>query len=173
MIVFGFALGCGTDAGGSGSVDAYLGVYRTTTHVYAAGQGASIPCTTAGMPVTPATPTFSLGLDTFLMDAHLVVLSNCTDAAGADCNETLIDMRSGGPGLEGENANSQTGGGLGCQLHYSRAQATLDGTTIEIESIEKYDAPSISDAECTLERAEALASSPDCRSVERWTGTKL
>jgi hypothetical protein len=36
----------------------------------------------------------------------------------------------------------------------------------------KFDAPNISLSDCTLQRAQALASSPDCRSVERWTGTR-
>jgi hypothetical protein len=36
----------------------------------------------------------------------------------------------------------------------------------------KLDAPNIASSNCTLQRAQALASSPDCRTVERWTGTR-
>jgi len=59
-----------------------------------------------------------------------------------------------------------------CQLYYARAEATLTGTTIQIEVLEKYDAPNIAASDCTAQRAEALASSTACRRIERWAGTR-
>jgi len=59
-----------------------------------------------------------------------------------------------------------------CQLYFTHAEATLTGSTISIAVLDKFDAPNISSSECTLRKAQALASSPECLTVERWTGTR-
>jgi len=59
-----------------------------------------------------------------------------------------------------------------CQLYFTHNDAKLTGTTVTVQSLDKFDAPNISSGDCTLQRAEALSSSADCRSVERWTGTR-
>lgn len=69
-------------------------------------------------------------------------LSECDDATGTSCVDRVVTLHVGGPGLEDESANTQTGGGVMCQLYFTQAQATL------------------------------TASSPDCRRVERWTGAR-
>ena len=163
---------CGGAGGnGGGDVTPFIGVYATTSHTRAEMFGGSVKCTDAGQPVATPTPFFRLAVDTFFMDPDVLSVSNCTDAAAATCTDTLVTLRAGGPGLQEEHANSETGG-IPCQLHFTHSDATLNGATVQIETLEKYDAPNISSSDCTLQRAQALASSPDCRSIERWTGTR-
>lgn len=135
--------------------------------------GDNVKCADPGEPVASAAPYFRLAVDTFFMDPDILGVSDCTDAAGTSCEDTFVTLRAGGPGLEDESANTQTGGGVMCQLYFTHAEATLTGTTLQVESLEKFDAPAISSSDCTLPRAEALSSSSDCRTVERWTGTRL
>jgi hypothetical protein len=168
LLVLLVACGGGT---GSGDVTPFIGVYATTSHTHAEMPGTSVKCADAGQPVTSATSYFRLDVDSFFMDPDVLSVSNCTDAGGKMCTDTLVTLRAGGPGLQDESANSETGG-IPCQLHYTHSEATLNGTTVQIETLEKYDAPNISSSDCTLQRAQALSSSPDCRSVERWTGTR-
>jgi hypothetical protein len=161
---------CGGGSG-NGDVAPFIGVYATTSHTRAETPGSSVKCTDAGQPVSSATPYFRLAVDTFFMDPDVLSISNCTDAAATMCTDTVVTLRAGGPGLQDESANSETGG-IMCQLHFTHSDATLNGATVQIETLEKYDAPNISSSDCTLQRAQALSSSPDCRSVERWTGTR-
>ena len=163
---------CGGGGDGGGDVTAFVGVYATTSHVSAEMPGGKVSCTDPGSPVTSAAPFFRLAVDEFLMDPDLLRLSQCTDAAATACTETLVTLRAGGPGLLDESANTQTGGGVMCQLYFTRSEAALNGAAIMISVLEKFDAPNISSSDCTLQRAEGLASSPDCRRVERWAGTR-
>ena len=163
---------CGGNDGGGGDVKAFVGVYATTSHALAQMQGGKVSCTDSGSPVTSAAPFFQLAVDTFFMDPDILRLSECTDAAATMCVDTFVTLRAGGPGLLDESANSQTGGGVMCQLYFTHSDATLNGRTVQIETLEKYDAPNISSSDCTLQRAEALASSTECLRVERWTGTR-
>lgn len=163
---------CGGNGGGSGDVTPFVGVYATTSHARAEMQGGKVSCTDPGSPVASAAPFFQLAVDTFFMDPDILRLSECTDAAATMCVETLVTLRAGGPGLLDESANSQTGGGVMCQLYFTHSEAALNGATITISVLDKFDAPNISSSDCTLQRAEALASSPDCLRVERWTGTR-
>jgi hypothetical protein len=165
VLVLLVACGGGSDRGGD--VTAFIGTYSTTSHTHAETPGAKVSCTDAGQPVTSAAPFFRLAVDTFFMDPDLLRLSDCTDAAATMCSETLVTLLAGGPGLEEESANSQTSDGVMCQLYFTRADAKLTGTTLQIEVLAKFDAPNISLSDCTLQRAQALASSPDCR-----TGTR-
>jgi hypothetical protein len=170
-----FLVACGgssDDDGGGGDVMQFVGVYTVTSHTSAEVFGSKVSCTDPGMSVSGAKPFFRLAADEFFMDPDLLRVSECTDAAATSCVETLVSMRAGGPGLLDESANSQTGGGAACQLHFTRADASLSGSTISIEVLEKYDAPNISSSDCTVARAQALSSSPDCRRIERWTGTR-
>jgi hypothetical protein len=162
---------CGGNGGG-GDVTPFVGVYATASHVLAQMQGGKVSCTDPGSPVTSAAPWFQLAVDTFFMDPDLLRLSECTDAAATMCVETQVTLRAGGPGLLDESANSQTGGGVMCQLYFTHAEAGLNGAAITISVLDKFDAPNISSSDCTLQRAEALASSPECLRVERWTGTR-
>ena len=166
------ACGGGGDGGGSGDVTPFVGVYATTSHSRAQMQGGKVSCTAPGTPIVGAAPFFQLAVDTFLMEPDILRVSECTDAAATTCIETFVTLSAGGPGLQDESASSQTGGGVMCQLYFSHYDAKLTGQTIQIEALEKFDAPNISSSDCTLQRAQALASSPDCRSVERWTGTR-
>lgn len=153
---------------------AFIGVYAVTSHTRAesAGGGMTVSCAATAPAVTNGMAFFKLDVDTFFMDASLLRLSECSDAAGVTCTDTLVSLRAGGPGLVSESANTQTGGGSTCQLYYEHDQATLNGAMVSVEALEKYEAPNISSADCTLDKAQALASSPDCRSVERWVGTQ-
>jgi hypothetical protein len=171
VVVLLVACGGGSDDGG-GDVTPFIGVYATTSHTRAEIQGSSVKCTETGQPVTRPTAFFRLAVESFFMDPDVLTVSNCTDAAATMCTETLVTLRAGGPGLQDESANSQTGGGVMCQLYFTHSTATLNGATVQIETLEKFDAPNIASRDCTLQRAEALASSPDCQSVERWTGTR-
>jgi hypothetical protein len=166
-----FLVACG-GGGSGGNVTPFIGVYATTSHTRAEVPGGNVSCTDPGQPVTGATPYFRLAVDAFFMDPDVLSVGNCTDAAGAACTDTLVTLRAGGPGLQDESANTQTGGGVMCQLYFTHADATLTGQAIQIEVLDKFDAPNIASGDCTLQRAQALASSPDCRTVERWTGTR-
>lgn len=172
LLVFLVACGGSSDDDGGGDVMQFVGVYTVTSHTSVEVFGSKISCTDPGMSVSGGKPFFRLAADEFFMDPDLLRVSECTDAAATSCVETLVSMRAGGPGLLDESANSQTGGGAACQLHFTRADASLSGSTISIEVLEKYDAPSISSSDCTLARAQALSSSPECRRIERWTGTR-
>jgi hypothetical protein len=163
---------CGGASDGGGDVTPFIGVYATTSHTRAEMPGSSVKCAESGQPVARPTPFFRLAVDTFFMDPDVLSVSNCTDAAATMCTETLVTLRAGGPGLEDESANSQTGGGVMCQLYFTHSDAKLTGATVQIQTLEKFDAPNIASSDCTLQRAQALASSPDCRTVERWTGTR-
>jgi hypothetical protein len=168
-----FLVACGGSAGSdAGDAKLFVGTYATTSHTRAETPGSKVSCSSAGQPVAGATPYFRLAVDEFLMDPSVLRLSQCTDAAATMCSETLVTLSAGGPGLQDDSANTQTGGGVMCQLYFTHAQATLTGGAIDIEVLSKFDAPNISSSDCTLQRAQALASSPDCRSVERWAGTR-
>jgi hypothetical protein len=168
MLVFLVACGGGGDGGG---VASFIGLYATSSHTHAEMPGGSVACADAGQPVT-GTPFFRLDVYSFFEDPEVLAVSNCTDASEASCTETTVSLRAGGPGLDSVNASSQIGGGTMCQLYYTRNQAMLSGTTVQVESLQKYDAPNITASECGVQRALALASSPDCRTVERWAGTR-
>jgi len=163
---------CGGNGGGGGDVTAFVGVYATTSHARAEMQGGKVSCTDPGSPVTSAAPFFQLAVDAFFMDPDLLRLSECGDAAATSCTETQVTLRAGGPGLLDESANSQTGGGVMCQLYFTRSEAALSGTAITISVLDKFDAPNISSSDCTLQRAEALASATECQRIERWIGTR-
>ncbi|MEO7732940.1 MAG: hypothetical protein ABIY55_18390 [Kofleriaceae bacterium] len=166
---------CGGSGGEGGTTDVtpFIGVYTTTSHARAEMPGGRVSCTSAGDPVTGATPFVRLAVDTFFMDPDILSVSNCEDAAATRCTETQVTLHAGGAGLEDESANSQTGGGVMCQLYYSHASATLTGGMLQVEALDKFDAPNIASSDCTLARAEALASSSECQRVERWAGTRL
>jgi hypothetical protein len=167
-----FLVACG-GAGDGADLTPFIGVYTTTSHTHAELPGDHVSCTSAGDPVAGATPFFRVAVDTFFMDPEILTVENCTDAAGTACTDTLVTLRAGGAGLEDESANSQTGGGVMCQLYFTHAGATLTGGAIQIEVLDKFDAPDVASSDCTVERARALQSSPDCRRVERWAGTRL
>jgi hypothetical protein len=164
--------GCGSSNQSGGDVTPFIGVYATASHTSAEMPGSSVKCADAGQPVAGAMPFFRLAVDSFFMDPDVLSVSNCADAAATTCSETRVTLRAGGPGLQEQSSNTQTGGGVMCQLYFNRNQATLTGTSVEIEALEKFDAPNLSSGDCTLQRADALASSPDCRRVERWSGTR-
>lgn len=172
VLVFLVACGGSSNGGGGGDVTPFIGVYTTASHTRAQMQGGKVSCASPGTPVTSAAPFFRLAVDTFFMDPDILRVSDCTDAAATTCTDTIVTLRAGGPGLEDESANTQTGGGVMCQLYFTHAEATLTGTAIAIEVLDKFDAPNIPSSDCTLQRAEALATSPDCRTVERWSGTR-
>jgi hypothetical protein len=171
LIVFLFACGGGASSNG-GDVAPFIGVYATTSHTRAEMPGSSVKCNDPAPPVTAAAPYFRLAVDSFFMDPEVLSISDCTDAAATMCTETLVTLRAGGPGLQDESANTQTGGGVMCQLYFTHSDARLTGATVAVETLDRFDAPNISSSDCTLPRAQALASSPDCRTVERWTGTR-
>ena len=165
----GLALGCGTTQ--SRDPSAFFGVYTSTSHTGI--NGYHLDCNTVGSPLTNREPYFKIAIDTFFNDPNIVALSGCTDINGTNCTETATTMELGGPGLETVAANSQTGGGLGCQLHWSRNQATLTGPSMHLELLEKYDDPAISDADCSYEKAAALGDmATTCSRIERWDGTR-
>lgn len=164
---------CGGSSNSSGGdVTPFVGVYSTMSHTRAEMPGGKVSCTDPGQPVTRAMPFFKLDVDTVFMDPDVLSVSNCSDAAGTTCTDTVVSLRAGGPGLVDENASSQPSGGLMCQLYFTHSDATLTGAAIRIETLDKFDAPNIASSDCTLARAQALASSPDCRDVERWAGTR-
>lgn len=169
----GIALVSAAACGGSGDDGAaFIGVYQVTAHVAAVGQGARIACDAPGTPV--ATPPFvKLAVDDFFDDPRFIRLSECDDAAGTACTETLITFNPGGPGLITTSANSQIGGGFPCQLYYSKATAALTGAALHIEILDKYDGTDRPASACTLEAAEGLASSTQCQRAERYDATRV
>lgn len=172
MPVLVVLVACGGNGGGGGDATRLVGVYATASRVRAEMPGGKVSCTDPGSPVTGAAPFFQLAVDTFFMDPDILRLRECTDAAATMCIETLVTLRAGGPGLVNESANSLFAGGVMCQLYFTRYEAALNGAAITISVLDKYDAPNISSSDCTLQRAEALASSPECRRVDRWIGTR-
>lgn len=169
----GIALVSAAACGGSGDDGAaFIGVYQVTAHVAAVGQGARIACDAPGTPV--ATPPFvKLAVDDFFDAPRFIRLSECDDAAGTACTETLITFNPGGPGLITTSANSQIGGGFPCQLYYTKATATLAEPALHLELVEKYDGTDRPAAQCTVEAAEGLAGSPECQRIERYDATRV
>ena|SRR5689334_2369566 len=171
LVVFLVACG-GSSSGSGGDVTPFIGMYATTSHTRAEVFGSTVKCADAAPPVSNATAYFRIDVDSFFMDPDVLSISNCSDAAGTTCTDTMVTLRAGGPGLQDESASTQTGGGAMCQLYFTHSQATLTGATVQVETLDKFDAPNIASADCMVSRARALASSPDCRRVERWTGTR-
>jgi hypothetical protein len=165
--------GGGDDGGGGGDVTPFIGLYSTTSHTRAMKEFGTVSCADEGSPIEPFVPFFQLAVDKFEGDPGFLRLSHCLDAAARNCVGSFVALRAGGPGLEEQSASSQTGGGVTCELHFARSEATLDGATIAITLVDKVDVPNIPSSACTLQRAEALASSTECRVVTRLTGTRL
>lgn len=158
--------------GNDGSITPFIGVYATTSHTLAQLQGGEVSCTDPGTPIASAAPFLQLAIDNSYIDPFFLRLSECPDASATMCVMTSVVLLAGGPGLLSEDARSQTGSDVMCQLYFTHAEAALNGTAISISLLNKYDAPNISFSDCTPERARALASAPECVSVERWTGTR-
>jgi hypothetical protein len=162
-------IACG---GNDGDITRFVGVYATTAHTLAQPQGGEVSCSDPGTPVASAAPFLQLAIDNSYIDPFFLRLSECTDATATMCVKTSVVLEAGGPGLLAEDASSKTGTDVMCQLYFTHSEAALNGAAISISALAKYDAPSISFSDCTPQRAKALASSPDCLSVERWTGTR-
>jgi hypothetical protein len=169
MLVVLIACGC---TGSDGSITPFIGIYATTSHTLAQPQGGTVSCTDPGTPVASAAPFLHLAIDNSYLDPFFLRFSECPDATATMCVQTSVVLEAGGPGLLAENAYTQTSSDVMCQLHFIHSEAALNGAAISISVLGKYDAPNISFSDCTLERAQALASSPECVSVERWTGTR-
>lgn len=169
MLVVLITCGCN---GGDGDITPFIGIYATTSHTLAQPQGGEVSCTDPGTPVASAAPFLQLAIDNSYIDPFFLRLSECTDATATMCVQTSVVLLAGGPGLLAEDASSQTGSDVMCQLYFTHSEAALNGAAISISVLDKYDAPNISFSDCTSERARALASSPDCLRVERWTGTR-
>ena len=167
------ALAAPLAACGGGDASEFVGVYQVDSHTYAAMQGGDVACADTGEAVTTGRPYLQLAVDPFFDELDLLRLSQCSDAVATDCVEELVLFSPGGPGLSDESANSQVGGGFACQLYYSLSEAALAGTTLTVTLLDKYDMPALSESECSLEAAEALADSPTCLNVERWQATRV
>jgi|JI10StandDraft_1071094.scaffolds.fasta_scaffold189298_3 hypothetical protein len=168
-LVIGTLAACGGDDGDGA---AFVGVYQVTAHTMAETPGSQVACTATG-PAVVGPRYVKLAVDDFFDDPSFIRLSECDDAAGATCSETLTLFNPGGPGLIEESANSQIGGGFPCQLYYSKATAALTGAALHIEILDKYDGTDRPASACTLEAAEGLASSTQCQRAERYDATRV
>lgn len=164
-------IACGCD-GSDGDIMRFVGLYATTSHTLAQPQGGTVSCTDPGIPVASAAPFLQLAIDNSYIDPFFLRLSECPDATATMCVKTSVVLEAGGPGLLAENASSQTGSDVMCQLSFTQSEAALNGAAISISVLARFDAPNISFSDCTSQRARALASSPECVGIERWTGTR-
>lgn len=163
----------GDDEGGGGGPDV-VGAYQVTSHRESHQQGDPVPCDDPGPEIEPGdpgfAPVFAIAVDDFFDDPDFLVFQTCGEA-GADCLDSLIHLERSGDTLASTDANTQTGESS-CSLYAGRSVLTVtDGTvTVEDRRWTVFDLP-VDD--CTLEAAEALVDTPDCRDVVVWVGTPL
>jgi hypothetical protein len=161
----------GDDGGGGPDV---VGAYQVTSHRESHQQGDPVPCDDPGPEIEPGdpgfAPVFAIAVDDFLDDPDFLVLQTCGEG-GADCVDTLVHLERTGDTLASTDANTQTGDDS-CNLYAGRSVLTVaDGTvTVEDRRWTVFDHP-VDD--CTIEAAEALVDTPDCRDVVVWVGTPL
>jgi hypothetical protein len=165
------ATGCG---GGPNGED-FIGLYTTTSHRENTGQGMYVPCTDFGPEIMMTSPSyapyFAIVEDDFFEDPNALELKTCATPDLAACVDVFFPLTVGGDGFEQVDANTQTGGGTSCNLYASQTYGKLEGGELTIEAWH-WDAFNFP-GDCTLENAEALIETNDCRSAVRWRGTKL
>lgn len=166
--------GGGGDDGDDGGGPDVVGTYQVTSHRESHQQGDPVPCDDPGPEIEPGdpgfAPVFAIAVDDFFDDPDFLVFQICGEG-GADCVDTSISFERTGDGYASADANTQAGDGS-CNLYAGRTILTAtDGVvTVEDRRWTAFDHP-VDD--CTLEAAEALVGSPDCRDVVVWVGTAL
>ena len=151
--------------------EAFVGTYQVMSHRTHMVFGETVACSDAGAAVVGGPAYFTLIVDSFLDDPSFITMQTCT-APGA-CTDTINTFTPGGPGLEELSANTQVGSGATCNLHAGQATVSLTGEVAHIEVRTWFQALDVPESACTVGRAEGLRTSPDCRSVEVWDGTRL
>jgi hypothetical protein len=158
--------------GGGDSGEAYVGTYTVTSHRWNLGQGTTISCSDAGAEVVGGDPFIALIVDPFFDDPAFIRLQQCSTPD--TCTDELVTMSPGGPGLVEEGYNSQTAGGVtACGLYANRATAVLTGDAVRVEVRHWSVFNDLPESQCTVEAAQALIGTPDCREVEIWDATRL
>ncbi|HTJ46955.1 MAG TPA: hypothetical protein VL463_32855 [Kofleriaceae bacterium] len=164
-----FVAACGGGSTRSGTD--FVGTYAVTAHHMNMMQGTTVACSDSGPSVTNGPMYFALIVDPFFDDPSFIKMQTCT--APGTCTDTLDTFNPGGPGLEELSANTQTGGGTNCNLYAGHGTVTLTGDVAHVEVRSWFESPNLQSSDCTLDKAEALRSSPDCETVEVWDGTRM
>lgn len=165
----------GGDAGdgGDASGEDFVGSYQVTSHRENHQAGTPVPCGDPGPEIEPGdpgyAPYFALVIDEFFDDPDFLEFQTC-DGPDSGCVDGGIGLERVGDRLESSSANTQEGNGS-CALHASRSVLVLDGdvATLEDRRWSVFDHPL---DDCTVEAAEELFDSPDCRDVAIWVGTR-
>jgi hypothetical protein len=162
---------CGGGGDGLSNGEAYLGTYQVTSHRRNTPSGAdTIACDDAGAETTGEEQYIRFIEDAFFEDPNYLEMETCATSP-TDCTFTLMSFEARGDHLMKQNFNTQIGGGAPCQLHASEDYATLAGGVIHVEHREWYGSTDDSEADCGLDKAEALIGTPDCEMVEFWDAT--
>ncbi|HEY4244480.1 MAG TPA: hypothetical protein VGM88_31920 [Kofleriaceae bacterium] len=163
---------CSSSGGGPSAGD-FLGTYSTTQRSAASNPGSTVSCTDTGTAIADPSPYFEILVDPFFQDPSQLTLEECPDTTDDNCVDQMVPLAPSDDGLEAEEYNSAYSGDI-CSLYYSRATATLDGSTVTVLVIDKdVIPPGVDEADCTLDMAKALADTDDCSAVDLWVGTKL
>lgn len=162
---------CGGGGGGLSGGEDYLGTYQVSSHRRNTPAGAdTIACDDAGAETTGEEQYIKIIVDEFFEDPNYLEMETC-DTSPADCTFTLMSFEAHGDHLIKQNWNTQIGGGSPCQLYASEDYATLTAGVIHVEHREWYAGTDDSEADCDLDKAEALLTTPDCEMVEYWDAT--
>jgi hypothetical protein len=159
--------------GGDASGEDFVGSYQVTSHRESHQAGDPVSCSDPGPEIEPGdpgyAPYFALVIDEFFEDPDVLDFQTC-DGPDSGCVDGGIGLERVGDRLESTSANTQEGNGS-CALHASLSTLVLDGdvATLEDRRWSVFDHP-VDD--CTVEAAEALVESPDCRDVVVWVGTR-
>lgn len=163
------AAGIGGCGGSGPSSEDFVGVYTMTSHRENHGQGQYISCSDAGAEVPSVSagysPYFALVVDPFFDDPDFLQFQRCTGPDLATCTDGFMSLMPGGPGMQYESASVS-----GCDLYAGLTTAVLEDTQVTItdKNWDNFTATT----NCTLEAAEALRQTDDCRDVVVWIGTK-
>jgi hypothetical protein len=175
LAVFALLAGCGGGGDGDdGEGPDVVGDYQVTSHRENHAQGGVVSCSDPGPEIQPGdpghSPYFTLAVDDFFDDPDFLVFQVC-DGPGSGCTDTLIHLERTGDRFESISANTQEGEST-CSLYAGRSALSLDGdvVTVEDRGWSEFDRP-LSD--CSVDAAEALIETPDCRDVVVWVGTRL
>ena len=125
-------------------------------------------------PVTPTPAGLMIKEESFL-GATLVVVYNCSTADPGSCTDEIgLLEEPTDNGWNGETSVSSGGGTSPCSLFYTRATATIEGSSLTFEAFE-YGQQNLSlDASsCTPKEATNRGTSMPCQSHTKVTATRL
>lgn len=148
---------CGSDSDGAPDI---TGMYQITRQTESLRSGPDMPATCGSEgPVVTTGAYLKLGLDDF--NGHLT-WARCEDAAGAQCDEEFWTFSDLNGGWEiGAATSAAFSGGL-CTLFHLEGSVTSTSNGVRLVLKEWNEFPTATAAECTLDRADALAAQDDC-----------